>query len=228
MQERMPSEHGSGPRRVELHVREVGGRWFGLAHTGAGLAATAVGPSRERTLDSLRRSLPAGVGFRVADETGSEFVEETIVLLVELEAGHEEHKEFSLAADCIAEPFAGILRVASAIPLGYVTTYGHIAGASGAEARDVGSAMARNPLYPIVPCHRVVGADFALVGYAGSRGEAALRAKLERLSRETRGFPTERDVAVAGGPLRVYPVERVIARAEKRGRAEARQRSLFE
>ena len=88
----------------------------------------------------------------------------------ELEAGREEHKSFSLAAEYVGEPLAGVLKVAAAIPLGYVTSYGNIAKASGAEARDVGKVMASNPLYPIVPCHRVVGADLSLVGYAGSKG----------------------------------------------------------
>ena len=228
MQESGRNEYVSVPRMVELHAREVGGLWFGLAHAGASLAATAVGPTRETTVDSLRRSLPPGIGFRVTDAAASEFVEKTIAQLVELEAGHEGHKEFSLAPDCIVEPFAAILRVAAAIPLGYVTTYGDVGRTAGAEARDVGSAMARNPLYPIVPCHRVVGADFALVGYGGSRGETALRAKLDRLTREVRGFREEREVPVDGRSLRVYPVERVIARAQKRGRGEGRQRSLFE
>jgi O-6-methylguanine DNA methyltransferase len=221
-------EGSSGPRRVDLHAREVGGKWFGLACVGTALAATAVESTRGKALESLQRGLPSGVACRVAGDDRSEHVDRTIAMLVELEAGHEENKQFSLAQDYVAEPLAAILRVASAIPIGYVTTYGEIARVSGTEARDVGSAMARNPLYPIVPCHRVVGAGFALVGYAGSRGAAALRAKLDRLSKEARGLRAERDVAAEGGPLRVYPVERAIAQAEKRGLGETRQRPLFE
>jgi O-6-methylguanine DNA methyltransferase len=123
---------------------------------------------------------------------------------------------------------AGVLKVAAAIPLGYVTSYGNIAKASNADARDVGQVMATNPLYPIVPCHRVVGADLSLVGYFGSKAPEALRAKLDRLSKEARGFKAEQDVLVEGRPLRVYPVEWAIDRAQKRGRADDRQRSLFE
>ena len=212
---------------VDLHAREFGGKWFGLANLGPAIAATAVEPTRAKAVDSLRRSLPSRAESRVVDADRSEFVETTIAMLVELEAGHEEKKEFSLAPDCITEPFARILRVASAIPLGYVTTYGNVARVAAAEARDVGGAMARNPLYPVVPCHRVVGAGFALVGYAGSRAAAALRAKLDRLSREARGFRDERDVPVDGGRLHVYPVERAIAAAAKGGLGEDRQRSLF-
>ncbi len=88
--------------------------------------------------------------------------------------------------------------------------------------------MARNPLYPIVPCHRVVGADLSLVGYAGSTATAALQAKLARLVREARGFTAEKQVHCEGGLLRVYPAERAIARAKASGPGEDRQGKLFD
>jgi methylated-DNA-[protein]-cysteine S-methyltransferase len=55
------------------------------------------------------------------------------------------------------------------IPRGTTTTYAALAeriGKPGA-ARAVGSAVARNPISIVVPCHRVVGADGSLTGYAG-------------------------------------------------------------
>jgi O-6-methylguanine DNA methyltransferase len=212
---------------IVLHTREVGGRWYGVACTGERLIATAASSTRTRTLAHLRRSLPAGVAHRDAGEDRSDFVAKTIALLAELEAGHEEHKSFSLATECVGGGLAGVLTAAAAIPIGYVTSYGNIAKASHTEARDVGRIMASNPLYPIVPCHRVVGADLSLVGYSGSRSPAALRAKLARLSKETRGFTAERDVLVQGRPLRVYPVEWAIANAEKPAATAGRQRTLF-
>jgi O-6-methylguanine DNA methyltransferase len=213
---------------VVLHARDVAGRWFGVACAGEGLVATAVSSTRARTLDHLRRSVPAGVEHRVVAEAASDLVESTIALLVELEAGHEEHKTFSLATEYVGEPLAGVLKAAAAVPIGYVTSYGDIAKASDAEARVVGRVMATNPLYPIVPCHRVVGANLSLVGYRGSRDPAALRAKLERLSKEARGFAAEKDVPVQGRPLRVYPVEWAIARAKAHDPGAGRQRTLFE
>ncbi len=55
------------------------------------------------------------------------------------------------------------------IPYGATRSYGQLARDLGnpALAREVGGANARNPLSIIVPCHRVVGADGRLVGYAG-------------------------------------------------------------
>lgn len=55
-------------------------------------------------------------------------------------------------------------------PWGETTSYGAIArslGLTNASSRAVGLANGRNPLAIIVPCHRVVGADGKLVGYAG-------------------------------------------------------------
>ncbi len=66
------------------------------------------------------------------------------------------------------------------IPYGETTTYGEIARRLGYEAgisRAVGAANGANPLPIVVPCHRVVGSDGSLTGYAG--GVARKRALLE-------------------------------------------------
>ncbi len=65
------------------------------------------------------------------------------------------------------------------IPYGRLSTYGEMAQQLGrpAAARAVGAAVGRNPLGIIVPCHRVVGQDGTLTGYAGGlqRKEALLK-----------------------------------------------------
>lgn len=55
------------------------------------------------------------------------------------------------------------------IPMGRLGTYGEIARQLGhpTAARAVGAAVGRNPIAIIVPCHRVVGRDGSLTGYAG-------------------------------------------------------------
>ncbi|MBQ8063341.1 MAG: methylated-DNA--[Clostridia bacterium] len=59
------------------------------------------------------------------------------------------------------------------VPYGKTITYGSIAGRlngnpeSRMSAQAVGNAVARNPISLLVPCHRVVGADGSLTGYAG-------------------------------------------------------------
>ena len=56
-----------------------------------------------------------------------------------------------------------------AIPRGKTTTYGAIARQLGqpSASRAVGAAVGRNPVSVLVPCHRVVGSDGSLTGYAG-------------------------------------------------------------
>jgi methylated-DNA-[protein]-cysteine S-methyltransferase len=65
-----------------------------------------------------------------------------------------------------------ILDGLAGVGYGETTTYGRLArevglGLTDAGPRQVGGAMARNPVMIIVPCHRVLGADGGLVGYAG-------------------------------------------------------------
>ena len=70
------------------------------------------------------------------------------------------------------------------IPYGSLTTYGAIAeklSAAGIKAspRAVGGAVGANPISIIVPCHRVVGADGSLTGYAGGLETKKLLLRLE-------------------------------------------------
>jgi len=55
-----------------------------------------------------------------------------------------------------------------AIPFGRTCSYGEVAAkvGHGAMPRATGSAVGRNPVALIVPCHRVIGADGSLTGYA--------------------------------------------------------------
>ena len=69
------------------------------------------------------------------------------------------------------------------IPYGETRSYGQLAAELGdpALARDVGVANARNPIAVIVPCHRVIGADGRLVGYAGGLERKQFLLDLEQL-----------------------------------------------
>jgi methylated-DNA-[protein]-cysteine S-methyltransferase len=56
------------------------------------------------------------------------------------------------------------------IPYGETRSYGDVARAIGSSPRAVGRANATNPICLIVPCHRVIGADGSLTGYAFGQG----------------------------------------------------------
>ena len=74
------------------------------------------------------------------------------------------------------------------IPHGQTVGYGALAARLGepSAAQAVGAANSRNPVAVVVPCHRVVGADGSLVGYAG--GLARKRALLDLESPQARLF----------------------------------------
>ncbi len=81
------------------------------------------------------------------------------------------------------------------IPFGQTISYGELAARAGAPraVRAAGAAAGRNPLCWIVPCHRVVGKDGRLTGYAGgiSRKRLLLDFEAGRIS----AFPAELAVA---------------------------------
>ncbi|MEC4019906.1 methylated-DNA--[protein]-cysteine S-methyltransferase [Streptomyces sp. H27-D2] len=69
------------------------------------------------------------------------------------------------------------------IPYGETTSYGQLAqriGASRAAVRAIGGAVGANPLLVFRPCHRVIGADGSLTGYAGGLERKRLLLGLER------------------------------------------------
>lgn len=213
---------------ISIWIEKWRGTWFGVAYHGERLVATATGQDRKDAARCVRGSLPRGREAEVVRE-GSAYAREVVRMLARLEAGEEEAPFFELCPDCVREPLVSIARAAAAIPRGFVATYGGIAAAAGTEARVVGGVMAKNPLYPIIPCHRVVGADLSLIGYTGSRDPHALRSKLDRLRREARGHKETRSVTTPLGtaPLVVYPVEQVIQRAAGGGLDEGAQQSLW-
>ena len=62
-----------------------------------------------------------------------------------------------------------IYRAVQRIPRGMVATYGQVAAmaGNGGAARAVGNALHINPAPGVIPCHRVIGTDGSLTGYAG-------------------------------------------------------------
>ncbi|WP_374673007.1 methylated-DNA--[protein]-cysteine S-methyltransferase [Ideonella sp.] len=88
---------------------------------------------------------------------------------------------FRVPLDPAGTPFQqAVWRALLDIAPGRSSAYGGLATALGAPqaARAVGAAVGRNPLSVIVPCHRVLGRDGALTGYAG--GLARKQALLQR------------------------------------------------
>jgi methylated-DNA-[protein]-cysteine S-methyltransferase len=81
-----------------------------------------------------------------------------------------DRREFDLPLDLRVAPFhEAVLRELARVPYGSTDTYGALAAKAGrpGAARAVGTVMNRNPIPIVLPCHRIVGANGSLTGYAG-------------------------------------------------------------
>ena len=89
-------------------------------------------------------------------------------------------RAFGCRWTCTARAFQrAVWRALLDVPPGHTSTYGAIAKQVGAPqaSRAAGAAIGRNPVAIIVPCHRIVGRDGSLTGFAGGlkRKEALLQ-----------------------------------------------------
>jgi O-6-methylguanine DNA methyltransferase len=75
-----------------------------------------------------------------------------------------------------------VYKRAQRIPRGKTMSYRDIAKSAGSPgaARAVGQLMARNPVAPVVPCHRVVGSDGSMCGFSAEGGIETKRKMLKR------------------------------------------------
>ncbi|GAA3788108.1 methylated-DNA--[protein]-cysteine S-methyltransferase [Streptomyces chiangmaiensis] len=124
--------------------------------TGALTSLSVPGQKGGRTLRPEWRHTPAL--FRTAEQQlAAYFAGELKEFRLELRTDGTEFRERVWAA-------------LDSVPYGTTTTYGAIAtriGAARAAVRAIGGAIGANPLLIVRPCHRVIGADGSLTGYAG-------------------------------------------------------------
>ena len=94
-----------------------------------------------------------------------------------------ELRDFDLPLAPLGTPFqVDVWEALRRVPYGRTCTYGELAAAVGrpTAVRAVGAANGRNPISIVVPCHRVVGANGKLIGYAGGVDRKAALLSLER------------------------------------------------
>lgn len=124
--------------------------------------------------DGLRKVLWADQADAAGDATfddGHPVLEAAAAQLKEYFAG--DRKDFDLPLDLIGTDFQKEAWVALAsVPYGETTSYGEQAERIGREgaSRAVGAANGKNPVPIVLPCHRIVGANGALTGFAGGLG----------------------------------------------------------
>lgn len=139
-----------------------------VAETDAGVVACSRAASPEPMLDGLRRRFP---GWSVeADAVDGAW----------LESGAAPRLDVRGLSAFDAQVYLAV----AGVPAGSTVTYGDVAALVGSPgaARAVGRAMARCPLFPAVPCHRVVRASD---GWSGWGGDPALKRRLLAEERRT-------------------------------------------
>jgi methylated-DNA-[protein]-cysteine S-methyltransferase len=144
-----------------------------VAATERGLCRISYDAEPDRELDSLARAF----GVRVL-QSGRP-IDPARRQLDEYFAGKRQRFDLAVDLKLQADFNRRVLRELARVPYGEVVTYGELAARSARPraARAVGTVMNRNPLPIVLPCHRVIGANGKLVGYAGGldRKERLLR-----------------------------------------------------
>jgi len=89
--------------------------------------------------------------------------------LSEYLAGQRKSFDLPVQLDTGTPLQTAVWQALTTLPYGQTCSYGELAARVGRPraARAVAAAVARNPISIVVPCHRVIGADGGLTGYAG-------------------------------------------------------------
>ena len=130
-----------------------------------------------------QRYLPSGLTGPAAwpEDAEQPVLKQARQQLGEYFAGRRSHFEVLLDLSCGTAFQQAVWQALLDIPRGGIISYGEVSRRIGnpTAVRAVGGAIGRNPLSIIVPCHRVMGADGTLTGYAGGLDRKTALLRLE-------------------------------------------------
>jgi len=195
---------------ISVHLKKIGQVTFGIAIEGDKVLATNFGTNEKDMLKSLLASLPHDLPFQIAEKQNA-FSEKLLTTLRGIYDGEDVSSAFEIAMKHLSKYSQKVLKCVWRIPVGYLTTYGAVAKTCGGSPRAVGRVMATNPFAPLIPCHRVVQADFSTGGYGGGK-----ELKLEILKREDRGYKKSKEIMTEAGALLVHPVGELMKKVGQR------------
>ena len=168
----------SAPKQ-HFRVFETAHGFCGVAWSDAGITAFRLPVNTPEAAERLLRC-------RVTDaEPGAppaEVVEAISAAQAYFEGEEVDFSRLRLDLGAQGELFDRIYAVVRGLRWGETTTYGALARALGVgpeAARDVGQAMARNPVPLIIPCHRVLAAGGKIGGFSAPGGAASKARMLE-------------------------------------------------
>ena len=190
---------------IEIYAQNIEDTWFAVAVNKQQIVTSSFGADQKTALNNILGNVPFNVPFQVFHEPIAS-AKNTLPTLKDIYDGKDTNTNLPLATTHLPAYTKKVLKTTSTIPLGYVTSYGAIAKAVGGGPRAVGNIMASNPFAPIVPCHRVVKADFTLGGYG-----FGLKVKIQLLrQRKTWVSSDPKKLKLTVDQLTVFPVENVL------------------
>lgn len=160
-------------------IFETAGGFCGIAWNSVGITRFQL-PARsaEATERNVRRRLP---GAEPGAPT-SHVIDAVTAVKRYFEGEEMNFSDFRLDLEGQDEFFKQVYAAVRRVGWGQTTTYGALAkelGAGPQVARDVGQAMAKNPVPLIIPCHRVLAAGGKVGGFSAPGGSAAKIRMLE-------------------------------------------------
>jgi methylated-DNA-[protein]-cysteine S-methyltransferase len=160
-------------------IFETAGGFCGIAWNNVGITRFQL-PAK--SADGAERILLRRVPGATAGAPTPEVVEAVAAAKRYFEGEETDFSDFKLDLGDQDAFFKQIYAAARQVRWGRTTTYGTLAKALGAgpeAARDVGQAMAKNPVPLIIPCHRVLAAGGKVGGFSAPGGSAAKIRMLE-------------------------------------------------
>jgi len=151
--------------------------------------------------DGQRHQPPIGPAWQ--RQPGLPVLRRAAAELAEYFAG--ERIVFDVPLAPVGTPFQrDVWRAIAGVPYGATIAYRELAARAGRpeSIRAAGAATGRNPLSIIVPCHRIVGADGALTGYAGGLARKRALLALEHAAIAAAAAPRVAPVAACAHALR--------------------------
>ena len=191
---------------IYIHHQNIDEIWYGTAMKDEKIYATLFATTEKKVLQELLESLPCDLPFQLAEKLNSHSMK-LLKTLKTIFDGKDITSNFETVMDYMPKYTQKVLKCVAMVPVGYITTYGAVAKAVGGSPRAVGNAMAFNPFALLIPCHRVVRADFSVGGY-GLNGDV----KRKILQREDRSYKEDVKLKINGETLSVFPVKRLKAK----------------
>jgi O-6-methylguanine DNA methyltransferase len=165
------------------------------------ILATSFASNTHSALEYVLQSLPYDIEFQMAEKFSS-YTEKLFEILHLIYLGKPNSWNFELEIRYLSDYAKKVLSFLSEVPIGYVTTYQVMARVTGGSPRAIGRVMATNPFPLLIPCHRVICADFTLGGF----GLGGVKVKQELLQREDKGYKKPTELRIDNKVLNVFPV----------------------